>query len=228
MNCVEFRRKLGIDPQSAAADFLRHRGECARCAEAGERACAFDRDLRRALNVAVPAQLADSLLLAQTTAERRRRASWRRRGSLFAVAAALILAVGLAGMRAEAKPLSQQAIDHLHREVSVLALTNPVPADAVTAAFAERGLTLKSVPGGITFVACCPLGKRPTIHLVMANADDPISVIYLVDQHVDNRQDFQRDGLQGRIVPLGQGSLILLAKQADQFDRVESVWRAAL
>jgi hypothetical protein len=228
MNCVEFRRQLGVDPQTAAGNFVRHRAECMRCAEAGERAAGFERDLLRALNIDVPAQLADSILLVQTTAERRRRASLRRRGTFLAIAAALILAVGLIGMRVEAKPLAQQAVEHLHREVSAFALTRPVSADAVTAAFAARGLTVKYVPEGITFVACCPLGERETVHLIMANGDDPISVIYLVDQRVDSRQDFHRDGLQGRIVPLGHGSLILLAKQSSQFDRVESVWRDAL
>ena len=59
MNCVEFRRQLAIDPQATAADFVQHRAECPRCAEAHARSLAFENDFARALNIAVPAQLAD-------------------------------------------------------------------------------------------------------------------------------------------------------------------------
>ena len=113
MNCVEFRRQLAIDPQATAADFVQHRAECPRCAEAHARALAFENNFARALNIAVPAQLAEAILLAQTTAERRRRTNLRR-ASIFAVAAMLVLAVGVVGMRVEAKPLSVQAVEHLY------------------------------------------------------------------------------------------------------------------
>src|SRR5436305_11149530 len=101
MNCLDFRRQLNIDPQTAAAEFARHRQECARCAEALERALAFEGDLRQALLVPVPAQLADSVLLAQATGEQRLRARRRRGAALIALAAAALLAVGI-GMQTEA------------------------------------------------------------------------------------------------------------------------------
>ena len=45
MNCVEFRRQLGVDPHSSGAEFVRHRADCVRCADAAARAMDFDRDL---------------------------------------------------------------------------------------------------------------------------------------------------------------------------------------
>jgi hypothetical protein len=233
MNCVEFRRQLAIDPQAtAAADsrqpVVRHRAECPRCAEAQARALAFEGDLARALNnVAVPAQLAEAILLAQTTAERRRRTNLRR-ASMFALAAALVLGIGVVGMRAEAKPLSVQAVEHLESEKEVLALTAPVAAAEVTATFAKRGIALKQVPDGISFVAPCPVGKHRSVHLVMPTVDGPLTVIYVADQKIGAAADFERDGLRGRSLPLGNGTLILLAKSPAEFDRVEALWRAAI
>ena len=227
MNCVEFRRHLGVDPQSSDAGFARHRAECARCAEAAERAQGFERNLQRALTVQPPAQLIESILLAQTPAERRRRAAIRR-GAIFALAASLALAVGVIGMRAEARPLSAQAVEHLHEEAITLKMTTQLPAAKITEAFAQRGLTLHNVPDGVSFVGCCPMGKNRTVHMVMPNADDPVTVIYVVDNRVGQREEFQRDGLRGRSVPLGAGTLILLAKKVDAFDRIENVWRGAL
>ena len=87
MNCVEFRRELGINPHSRAEEFLCHRAECPRCAAAAARAHAHEHELRRALAIDVPTQLADKLLLAQTTAALHSRTRWRRAWRSFCGAA---------------------------------------------------------------------------------------------------------------------------------------------
>jgi hypothetical protein len=227
MNCVEFRRQLAIDPQANAADFVQHRAECPRCAEAHARALIFESHFARVLNVAAPAQLAETILLAQSTAERHRRAGLRRI-SMFAAAAALVLAVGIVGMRVEAKPLSVQAVEHLRSEEEVLALTKPVAADKVIETFARRGVRLKRVPEDISFVAPCPVGQHRSVHLVMPTGAGPVTVIYVADQGTGKAEDFERDGLRGRIVPLGSGTLILLAKNTTEFDRIAVLWRDAI
>lgn len=227
MNCLEFRRQLGTEPLSTAAEFVRHRHECPRCADAAARAAEFESALRRALHVATSPQLAESILLTQATRQNRRHL-YLRRGGLLALAAALVLAVGI-GVTVEAKPLSTQAVDHLIREAVVLTSTQPVPADAVRKAFAQRGVQLAGVPDGVvTFVACCPMGRHRTVHLVIADQGEPVSVIYVADRHASQREDFQRDGWRGRMVPAGQGTLILLARDARHFDQIEESWRGAL
>lgn len=226
MHCLDFRRQLGIDPQATAADFLRHRADCPRCAEAAVRALEFDAALRRALQVDVPPQLAESLLLAQATQQNRRHVRVRRGGAL-ALAAGLVLAVGI-GMRVNAQPLSTQAVDHLRNEAQVLMSTRPVSGAELRAAFAQRGLTLRQVPTGVTFVGCCPMKGHRTVHMVMPQGDGPVTVIYVVDQKSEQREDFQHDGWRGRSVPLGNGTLVLLAHDTDHFDDVEAAWRGAL
>ena len=227
MNCLEFRRLLGSEPLSSTAEFVRHRHECARCADAAARAADFEAALRRALHIDAAPQFAESILLAQATRQNRHHARLRR-GGLLAVAAMLVLAVGI-GMHVEAKPLSTQAVDHLVGEAVVLTSTVPVSADAVRAAFAQRGIALKSVPDRtITFVGCCPMGRHRTVHLVMTERNAPDTVNFVVDRRAGQREDFERDGWRGRAVPLGTGTLVLLAHGAGAFDDVEALWRAAL
>jgi hypothetical protein len=228
MNCLEFRRQLGVDPLSSGADFVGHRQECARCAEAAARAVEFEAALRRALNVAPSTQLAESILLAQATQQQRGRRIWIRRGGLLALAAMLVLAVGV-GMRVEASPLSAQAVEHLRGEPEALTLSQPVPAESVREAFAKRGIALRhDVSGEVVFVGCCPMGRHPTVHMVMPGNTGPVTVIYVVDDRAKQSEDFQRDGWRGRSVPLGNGTLILLARDSGQFDRIEAEWRTAL
>ncbi len=226
MNCVEFRRQLAIDPHAEAADFVSHRAACTRCADAAERAVGFDRTLRRALDVAPPAQLVESVLLAQATAQRMRRAAIRRT-AMLALAASLALAIGVVGTRVEATPLSMQAVEHVEKEALVLKMVTSISASEVGDAFSRNGLTLAQIPAGISFVGCCPMGRHKTVHMLMPDGDDPVTVIYVVDAHAAKRDDFQRDGWSGRVVPFGAGSLILLARHSTAFDRVESAWRAA-
>jgi len=228
MNCLEFRRQLGVDPLSSGADFVGHRQECARCAEAAARAVEFEAALRRALNVEPATQLAESILLAQAMQQQRGRRTWMRRGGMMALAATLVLAVGL-GMRVEASPLSAQAVEHLHGEPEALTLTQAVPPASVRAAFAKRGIALRhDISGEVVYVGCCPMGRHLTVHMVMPGNTGPVTVIYVVDDRVKQRDDFQRDGWRGRSVPLGSGTLILLARDTGQFDSIESEWRTAL
>ncbi|HEX3122736.1 MAG TPA: DUF3379 family protein [Rhodanobacteraceae bacterium] len=228
MNCLEFRRQLGVDPQSSAADFVGHRQECARCAEAAARALEFEATLRRVLNVAPSKQLAESILLAQATRQQRGRQTWLRRGGLLALAATLVVAVGI-GMRVEASPLSAQAVEHLRGEPEALTLSQPVPPESVREAFATRGIVLKhDISGEVVFVGRCPMGSHLTVHMVMPGNTGPVTVIYVVDDRVKQREDFQREGWRGRSVPLGSGTLILLGRESGQFDGIEAQWRTAV
>lgn len=226
MNCLEFRRLLGSEPHASAPDFARHRQECARCADAAARALEFETGLRRALHVEPAPGFADSILLAQATRQSRQRTLWRR-GGLLAAAAALLLAVGV-GVQIEARPLSTLAVNHLGHEAIALTSTRPVAPESVRKAFAQFGIALKDVPDSkITFVACCPVGRSKSVHLVMGGSD-PVTVLYVVDRAEAQREDFQRDGWRGRSVPLGKGTLVLLARDSDRFDAVETLWRDAL
>jgi len=227
MNCLDFRRQLSIDPQSAAADFARHRQECPRCAEALERALAFEGTLRNALDVPVPGQLADSILLAQATGEEVQRSRRRRRGEWLAFAAVLLLAVGVL-IQSEASALASIAVQHLNKEAFVLAMNQPISDDEVRKAFAENGISLGSVPAGISFVYCCPVGRYHSVHMVMPEHEGPLTVLYLTEDAAKQREDKLVDGWQVRSVPLAHGTLVLLAHDARHFDEVEHTWRTAL
>ncbi|MEO8802020.1 MAG: DUF3379 family protein [Rudaea sp.] len=229
MNCLDFRRQLNIDPHAAAREFLHHRQECPRCAQAHDRATTFETSLQHALAIPVPPQLAESILLAQATEQHRQRRRYLRRGGLFAVAAAAVLALGI-GMHVRATPLATLAIDHVMApdEHFALALTRDVTEDAVRQAFAKRGVKMQQIPAGISYVACCPVGRFTSVHMVMPGKDGPVTVFYVNNDRVAETRDFTRDGMQGRSVPMGHGTLVLVAHDTSQFDHLESEWRNAL
>ncbi|HEX4480584.1 MAG TPA: DUF3379 family protein [Rudaea sp.] len=226
MNCLEFRRQLNTDPH-VSGDFAQHRVECARCAEAFARANAFEKSLRGALEIDVPANLAESILLAQATNEQRARRPSRRRAMWISMAATAVLVAGI-GVYAQAKPLPELAVTHVKKEAFLLGKTQPITDESIRKAFARFGVTMSGIPTGSSFVACCPIGRYVSVHLVVPESEGPVTVLYLVDDQREQRQDFIREGFHGRSVPLAHGTLVLLGHDAAHFDELETAWTSAL
>ncbi|MFI4970830.1 MAG: DUF3379 family protein [Lysobacterales bacterium] len=232
MDCLEFQRRLGSDPQVAAAAARAHLATCASCAQAAVLAEVFERRLGDAFAVPVPAGLAERILIARdndarTTGSRSRdgrRYAWL----ALAAAAGLALAIGIVReQRAQALP--DLVVAHINgEERDVLNLRTPVSAASIEHAFADRGVHLASVPDGVSYVNECPIGKYRSVHMVMPQNDAPVSVIYVVDHRGAASKDFHRDALRGREVPIADGTLVLAARTDDHFDAIEHTWRDAI
>ena len=233
MDCLEFRRLLGIDPRVGDRAAREHLETCPFCADAYARAQGFEARLASAMSMPVPDGLADRILLAQLTGERQRqRTSWRRRGWIaLAVAASLVVAIGLVRQQQPAAATLSDLVtahvtgpderDALHRQA-------PLPDSMVRLAFADRGVELASVPAGVSYVSECPVGPYRTVHMVMPREGEPVSVVYVTRHRVAGSEDFEREGLKGREVPIADGTLVMLAQNSDSFGALEQSWREAL
>jgi hypothetical protein len=227
MNCLEFRRQLLIDPHGGDAESVDHARACTTCALAQQRALLFEGSLKSALVIDAPPQLAESILLRQATEQQRGRQRLRRGGMLLALAASLVLALGI-GLRLEAQPLPELAVKHLEGEAFVLSKTQAVTDAEARNAFARLGVKVGNLPADISWIGCCPVGRYSAVHLVMQQGSGPVTVLLLTDDSNESRQDFAREGWLGRSVPLAHGTLVLLAHDASRFDQIEAQWRAAL
>jgi len=231
MDCLEFRRLLGSDPRVADAAAREHLESCPRCQEAYARAQAFEVRIAQALTITVPEGLADRILLNQLTHERRQRSGRMRYGWIaLAAAASLALAIGIAWRsRPASGSIPDLVVEHVNgEERSALALREPIPPELVERAFADRGVHLASVPAGVSYVQKCPVGNYPTVHMVMPQNDQPVSVIYVTRYHAPAIEDFTRGALRGREVPIADGTLVMLAQNDASFDALEHTWRDAL
>lgn len=231
MNCLEFRRRLGSEPASMLSSFVAHRAECTHCAGAQLRADEFEARILRAFSVPAPVNLADRILLAQTT-ETRHGARNRLRGwtaIVVAVAASIVVAVVAVKRPPQDMPaLAGMVFEHLQEHVvSAVDSDSAIPKQSVMDAFAERGVNLASVPDGINYVHKCPAGPYKTVHMIMPEHGIPVSVVYVAGKSTQ-RIDFSHDGLRGRELPLGSGSLVMLAKTDADFNSIENSWKSAM
>lgn len=229
MNCLEFRRAVGTAPHHLDEDALAHRAACPRCNEALERALVFERSLAAAVAIPVPDNLAERILLRQTTAALHApRAPLR---SWWSIAAAGVLGIALAALfgwrwwSANAT-LADLAIAHLAHEPFALSARAEVDEDAVRAMFASLGAPVARSPGTVHYLNDCRLGERMSLHMVLQRDSGPVTAMYVPRLH-EPRRDFESVGVRGRETPVGAGTLILLAADAREFDAIESQFRRA-
>jgi hypothetical protein len=120
-------------------------------------------------------------------------------------------------------------VDHLAHEPGAFATQTPLPSSDVEKEFAFREVALAGpVPAGISYVAPCPIGRYKSVHMVMPVDNEAVTVIYLANHHVEARDDFVEGSWRGRSVPVGKGTLVLLATTPRSFDAVEGAWRNSL
>ena len=231
MDCLEFRRRLGAEPSTHDPDMRAHREQCTACAAAHARAQRFEQELADALDVPVPANLAERVLLAQATGQRRQFVQQRR--TAFALAASVVCALGIGGVawqQVDAHSLPALAVAHMPEEIATLDLTRTIPAQAVLAGFAKRHIDLPgALPNDTTYVQDCLVGSYKTVHLVSRVDGQSVAVLYFPNTHA-SRKDFRRNGWRGREVPLANGTLVMLSDRdgPHPFDAVEQGWRTAI
>ena len=228
MDCLEFRRHLLADPYSQDPDFVAHKQGCADCRGALQRAEGFEDELRQAFKVTVPDELADGILLGQTTSVRRTRFrnSW-----LIGLAATVVIGVGLAVVllpNANAE-VGEFVVEHIRKEPQAMSSTKIVSQDEVSTLFSYYGVELVGNVGEVTFAAPCAMYQGAGVHLVMRDEEGPpITVMYMPDVSIQDRIQLEFDGFNGVVMPLARGALAVVGYEGQALDGVENLVRGAL
>lgn len=222
MTCLEARRELAADPGRPSDALRRHVAECDACARALWREQGFDRRLREALSVPAPDELAERLLLTQTTRHRQ-----RVHRPVVVLAASLVLALALGvtwqlGVRpvSEARALNQYVAAHLEHEPESLTATTPVNLGTVEKLLNEYGLHLSGEMDNIVYAKRCPTPNGDGVHLVVRTAEGPITFIYMPEQRVSGRVDVDAGGYRGYVTEFGDGAAALVGTPSDALEAV--------
>lgn len=193
----------------------------------------FEARLRRALAIAIPADLDERVLLRQTTEVRRAADTARRPRMAWRAAAVLALGVATAGLFITATPPAQAlpdlAVDHtLHHVPGATARTARVSPSQVRALFARGGVLLNAPPPEVHYINLCDLGRDLSVHFVSQQPRGPVTLYYVPGRVESMRMDFRGGGFSGRSVPLARGALVMLAASDADFDRLERDWQQAI
>jgi len=231
MNCLEFRRAAGADPEHLTAEALAHRDGCPQCAEFLKKVQRLDATIFKALQIpaesrpALPPDLQPRLADAV-------QASVGNRNRWYALAASIAggVAVGaLLWAGGSRDVLARDVVAHMAHEPEAMAVTS-VPADAgsVRTVLAKDGVRLRSDMGRVSYVMSCPFRGHEVPHLVVQTSAGPVTVLVLRNEKVSRAKTFHEQGYSGTLEPSGPGSIAVIGGSDEQVKEAAARVGAAL
>ena len=231
MNCIEFRRTLLTEPSGADPEFAEHRRGCPECADAVERSAHFERLLGEAINIEVPENFASRILLKQSFEPRAERPWWRKPRA-YALAASLLLVLGLVGMQLNShlqqRRLSEEFVALVNAAPYALAASKPVSSREISATLEPAGLDLQGSIGNVTFAGRCVVRGKISGHIVVQGDTAPVTVFLISEQLVASRAAINSDFYSGVILPQDSGTIAIVSAPGEPLEKVEAQVRSAI
>ena len=207
MDCLQFRRTAGADPEHLDAAARTHAESCPRCAAHLGELRSLDARILAALEVPVPgAPSAPGASSAPIVGLDRRR--W------LALAASIVAGVMVGTLLWVAGPqnsLARDLVEHLGHEPEALVVTDRPEDAAVLEDVLERGgIRLRPGIGTVSYANTCLFRGRRVPHLVVQTDGGPVTVMVLRHERPARPVRFDEGGHSGQIVPVGPGSIAVI------------------
>jgi Protein of unknown function (DUF3379) len=222
MNCEQYRQALLAAPRAASADVAarEHGASCAACSAYTAQVLEFEGRLEKALALD-PASLAsarsprlpardETAIRPPLLARRAPRRSW------LALAASVVMAVGVAGVLWLAAPrgsLAADVVTHMDHEPNSWSSAGPsVPAQQLDEVLAHAGVKLRADAGNVTYLKNCSFRGHRVPHLVVQYRGAPVTVMILPDEPIAAAMKFDEQGYRGVIQPAPRGSIAIVTR----------------
>ena len=178
MDNLSLRRALYQDPASISPEQL---AEDAQLLQLQQELLQLDHQLTRQLNIEVPPQLAEQVLLRQRMLPTQVR--WWRRPLPYATAAAMLLSVWLwRDSTAQLNPdLGLHALTHVYHELAALGAVSQLDQQSIQPLFAELGIEA-NLPVPVRYARFCDFEGVRSLHLVLEVDGQPLTVFIVPDQ----------------------------------------------
>lgn len=224
MDFTEFLRHLGADPHSRDPEFLLARQSGPEFQQAAAEAETFETRLGRAVGLPAPENLLDEILEigSQTVAPR---SNWR----TMALAASILIAVGAAGitwnMNRGWDSVDQYLVEHYsHDGDKLIKKSSSLPATGVQAIFSEFAMeAAPELAGIVSVIKYCPTPDGKGIHMVLNTQEGPVTLIYMPETDVIDRQSLEFDGMQALLVGLEKGSAAIIGSDDQSISSLYAV-----
>jgi hypothetical protein len=222
VNCLDARRALGAEPNQRTPELEAHLAACPACADYAAELARLDRQIRRALEVPVPAaprvfqpSASGASNVARRAAANRPRTTGRRWLAL-AASAVLVALVGAALWSIQPREaLATALVTHVVHEPQSLAFTEATaPPSAVRYVLARSGVRLEPGMPRVSYAQSCWFRGWYVPHLVVQTGRGPVTVIVLPHERVVQPTPIDEGGYRGLIVPAPRGALAVLSREA--------------
>jgi len=220
MNYFEFKQQLMADSFTKDEEFHRLRKEDLRCAKAYEEAMIFEKTLKQALQVKVPTNLKDSIILRQATSYTTQRSIRK-----YAIAATLFMSfivVSSAWYFQKPSTVEQFIIAAIESESNVSLSQQAIPLEKVKKIFAGYQTAVGDDLGQVRFIHDCHTPGGFGVHMVVATDTGPVTIYYMPKTKLDkDRIHFDTHNDKVVLVAMQQGSVAIIAHTSQQLAAVE-------
>ena len=220
MNCLDYRRAL-LAGEGESEAMKVHRLQCGSCAQLLEENAAFERELRRGLEVPVPPGLEDRLAYAGGAP--------RRRFLAAAGVAALAAGAGLYAWFGRDDPLAMACIQFVMKDEAKSIMMGAMPRAEAERMLADS-LPIEKIEriGSIRHIAPCPFGEGTAYHVILMVPQDKVTLLVMPDTPMPARARSRatHDGMYASVVPLPRGSVGVVGANAAVVESVVGAIRA--
>ncbi|CAB9493219.1 MULTISPECIES: DUF3379 family protein [Alteromonas] len=226
MDELEFRRRIYADPETTDSDVVE-------AAKADESKRSFwneqkqlDKQLKQALKVDVPEDLASKLIWQQSTDEFNR---YKRRSRWYlAMAASVAFTIGIGLTMWYHQPLSigGQALAHMqYAEMETAHSLLPADLNMVNAKLASFGGSFSEMLDGVEVVNYCHLSTVRSLHLIVDTPQGKMSVFVVPERgDVTVPSEFSDDQYHGESIKMRHANVMIVGdKDADLSEMKKAV-----
>ncbi|MGO2281037.1 DUF3379 family protein [Vibrio casei] len=227
MDDLEFRRRLLSDPNDHSTQVIEKIRSNSHDRKYAESLTDLDNKIEQAMKVDVPDDLADKIIF--STSKSKPQINMTKKA--FALAASVIFTVGLMVGQvnwgaliitpAHAR-LDSMAIHHIHEEAPFIKDVNEANnAQEMQAKLGTYSYALTSAfPYHIYYLNHCGFSPdHHALHMVFQGKKGRVTA-FISNIAAPNASDFAKDGMKGTIIPLPQGSLVVVGNENEDISSI--------
>lgn len=220
MDDLEFRRRIVADPFANDPELQAAAQTDAKRLQWLKDAQQLSAQLSSALDIPVPDNLAQRLILRQSLADhQQQRRRWWRGG----IASSVVLLAGLISYQLHFKyygDVGLYALNHVRHELDLFDATPQLPSLAtINSKLARFGARLDGLNEQAQFAMDCNFAGIDSLHMVLKGDMGPVSV-FVVPSQLGKASQFADERFVGTSLSLAAGQLILVGEKGENLTKV--------
>jgi len=228
MNCEDYQEAIAADPTAPVNGVAEHLAGCASCAGFQAEMLAFNDKIRSALAINTPdlnlpelPDLEDDNVVDLPF----RRKLWFSTPVWVGIAASFalvaIVAIQMVNTPGSGLSLAEEILAHVDHEPYAMVVTNVAVADRrLSRIMSKSSGTVNGDIGLVTYAQSCIINGHIVPHLVIQGKKGPITLLLMPDEMIDGATVLEGKGVNGVILPVGNGSIAIIGERDEPLDEV--------
>jgi hypothetical protein len=227
MDDLQFRRQAYGDPNNQSDEFLAHLAENKDDAQFVKDLKAFDHKLIQALNISVPNDLADKLILRQQLSQHQKSKKHARYMMAMVASVAFIVGVSFSLLRFTPVNLGENSLAHVHHETKALIMEQDIGFNDVNFKLASldglRNSKFIQQPGRVFYTSYCDFQGVKSLHLVMADQHGNKVTLFIVpiESRIVLEEAFADNQYKGKSFQTADAYMVLVGEPASDLDFIK-------